>query len=310
MILNKEKGAIIMKKEGICPNCNNVIIVDDQNQANICPICNQPYVSQVAINSYYNQGNAQSGNTSLLDSYTTKVKRLLSVNMWSEAQEVAKEAIKLYPDKYQARVLDVLIKTNNYKITNIEDICIPYDTFTELDRLKQLDNIRDIEFEQLHRKYYDYLIQCDKLRQICNKLPPLKDFEILQVYEMKKDVTTSFNADFFIYKNHIKLDSTLIDIFYEVYPTWHYINGLAITYTFRERDHRFPGAVYDNVQETYILKMRGSIEEKISILEREAQHTYNISLCCPICGDPVGLFRNCRCKNGKSNYQFYWMRNR
>lgn len=302
-----------MKKEGICPNCNNVIIVDDQNQANICPICNQPYVSQVAINSYYNQGNAQNGNTSLLDSYTTKVKRLLSVNMYSEAQEVAKEAAKLYPDKYQARVLDVLIKTNNYKITNIEDICrcISYNTFTELDKLKQLDNIRDVEFEQLHRKYYNYLIQCDKLFQVCNKLPPLKVFEILQVYEMRElrfrgRIFTFPNINFFAYKDIYMLSpfSTLIDIFYENNA------GLILTYVIREKDFRFQGGVYSNEKYSFSLKMRGSIEEKISILEREAQQTYNTSSCCPFCGDPIGLFRNCRCKNGKSNYQFYWMRNR
>lgn len=304
-----------MKKEGICPNCNKVIIVDDQNQANICPICNQPYVSQVAINSYYNQGNAQNSNTSLLDSYTTKVKRLLSVNMYSEAQEVANEAVKLYPDKYQARVLDVLIKTNNYKITNIEDICrcISYNTFTELDKLKQLDNIRDVEFEQLHRKYYNYLIQCDKLFQVCNKLPPLKVFEILQVYEMRElrfrgRIFTFPNINFFVYKDIYMLSpfSTLIDIFYENNA------GLILTYVIKEKDFRFQGGVYSNEKYSFSLKMRGSIEEKISILEREAQHTYNTSSCCPFCGDPIGLFRNCRCQNSKSKskHQFYWMRNR
>ena len=305
MILNKEKGAIIMKKEGICPNCNNVIIVDDQNQANICPICNQPYVSQVAINSYYNQGNAQNGNISLLDSYTTKVKRLLSVNMWSEAQEVAKEAIKLYPDKYQSRVLKVIIETNDYKRTNFEDINIFAKDLSEIDKFRQLDGIHDSEFQQLYNKFKERLKLYETLCQLCNRLPPLKVFEILQVYEMRIGTKYLLNTDFFVFKNYLYPHIHLADIFYDV--NRHCCKGLMITYTFKGWHDKY----YDQ-EISYLLKMRGSIEEKISILEREAQQTYNTSSCCPFCGDPIGLFRNCRCQNSKSKskHQFYWMRNR
>ncbi len=35
-----------------CPNCNQVILIDDNRDANICPKCKEPFVTEKAIKSY------------------------------------------------------------------------------------------------------------------------------------------------------------------------------------------------------------------------------------------------------------------
>lgn len=43
------------KIEVICTNCNKTVSVDNEKDANVCPICNEPFVTEKAVALYNNQ---------------------------------------------------------------------------------------------------------------------------------------------------------------------------------------------------------------------------------------------------------------
>ena len=87
--------------KGSCPICHQVIDVDLDNQANICPFCKQAYVSQAAVDAYRNQNNQSD-----LEAYVTKIKRLLHVNMVSEAYETSSKIISRQVSVLAFRYMD------------------------------------------------------------------------------------------------------------------------------------------------------------------------------------------------------------
>lgn len=288
--------------KGICPICNNVIDVNLKNQANICPICKQAYISQVAVETY----NSHNNNIVDLDTFVVKVKRLLTVNMISEALETAEQVQKLYPDKYQSWLLKILIYTQNYSNNDFENIPLTWELVQKVEKLRQLDNINDIEFQQWYQRYKQWIFNNDLLFQLCNQIAPLKAFEILQVYKMKRiDGYSSQwqDGDFYIYEKFIDRDTNIVDVFYEAPGGC----GLTLTYIYKEKDYRFTGR-YSYTKMRFKLKMAGSTEEKIPILKREIKKLQRTSSCCPYCGESNGIFGNCHCHGKKTNEKFYWMR--
>ena len=287
--------------KGSCPICHQVIDVDLDNQANICPFCKQAYVSQAAVDAYRYQNNQSD-----LEAYVTKIKRLLHVNMVSEAYDLIRQVQRLYPDKYQSWLLDIWIETNEYQKKYFEDLTLTWKQVKKVDDLRQLDHIQDEAFQKWFQSYRVWIINNDTAFALCNQLPPLEAFEILDVVQMKKAGIAAWQpANFYIYENMIPRDATMADIYYEN-PAG---NGLTITYIYKEKDYRFTGR-YDYEKISFVLKLKDPVEVKFPLLKQAIQNVKRRSGCCPYCGNVHGLFGKGYCRGQRTNASFYWMRNK
>lgn len=247
--------------KGICPVCKNAIDVPIQNSANICPVCGNAYITSEAITIYSKQTVSNFDINS--DENINKVKRLLSVNMISEANDIAYRMQNSCPDSYKARVLDIIVKTNNYTDFDFVNKGLYWDAVQKTEQLRKLDNIQDRDFQNFYQIYNQWIDNNQHIKDLCNQLSPLKAFESLKIvgmydlddYRLRKWQS----ADYYIYRRNliprkISLDNTYFQFQSQL--------GLMITYVLYNGDYHS----YD--EKSFILKKGISDSAAISLLEK------------------------------------------
>lgn len=225
------------------------------------------------------------------DELFRKGKKLIDIGMGIECMGILQQLQKYYPENYKTWLLEIMLETDNYRKFKI----ISRETIDKVLKLMAYDGIKDSSFDQWLNTYRQKINQMNKNFLLCNKLPPLVSYNIIQCYEPSLEMITTYAA-----KNQVVLVNMFFDFTME---------GFLFTICYSDMDFRNGNGTRYYSRKNFPVKARKDLTTRIPELEQEASRTRIKTNCCPYCGERYSLLKNtCSCGRKKSNLQFQWMK--
>lgn len=226
------------------------------------------------------------------DELFKKGKKLIDIGMGIECAGILQQLHEYYPENYKTWLLEIMLQTDNYREFKI----VSRETIDKVLKLMAYDGIKDSSFDQWLNTYRIEFNQLHENFLLCNKMPPLIAYNILQCYDPSLEFIKTYPQ-----KHGVRLENMFFDFTY---------NGFVFTIAYSDIDSR-DGSRSRFYDKTNIpIKASRKITARIPELEQEASRTRIKTNCCPFCGEKYSLLKNaCSCGRKKSDLKFYWMNN-
>lgn len=225
------------------------------------------------------------------DELYKKAEKLIDSGMKYEATEIIKQLKKYYPENHKTWLLEIMLETDNYQSFKL----VSKDTISKVLKLMEYEGKKDEAFSNWLKSYRQKINQMNENYLLCNKLPPLVAYNIIQCYEPSLEMIITYAA-----KNQVVLENMFFDFTME---------GFLFTICYSDMDFRNGNGTRYYGRKNFPVKARKDLTDRIPELEQESSRTRIKTNCCPFCGEKYSLFKNtCSCGRKKSNLQLQWMK--